>query len=168
MWTLPSLSSHNNTLVPWVQSEVFIAWTQDHWQLHLLPVLHFRHPPHLQFSPCLQLCLYLQLRLCLQFRLHLHLHLRLRPQLRVHTPQMSNSECSSLEEQMPGKLRYCRESAIQQRVQSSTGLIHRVFATRYVLIIHSFSMTLSIPSLYIQVKLNPTIEVRSAYSFTDS
>jgi hypothetical protein len=48
------------------------------------------------------------------------------------TSQMSNSESSSLEEQMPGRRQSCRECAIRQRVQRSTGLVHRVNAIWYV------------------------------------
>ena len=70
----------------------------------------------------------------LQSRRRLRLQLRLWPQLLVPAPQMSNSECSSLEEQMPAKLRFCKESATRQRAQSSTGLVRRVLKVRYVLI----------------------------------
>jgi len=48
--------------------------------------------------------------------------------------QMSNSECSSLEEQMRGRLPSCRGSATQQRVRRSTGLVRQVLAVGYVLI----------------------------------
>jgi hypothetical protein len=41
----------------------------------------------------------------------------IRLQLLPPASQMYNSEYSSLEEQMPGKLRFCRESATQQRIQ---------------------------------------------------
>ena len=58
----------------------------------------------------------------------------IRLQLLAPASQMSDSEYSSLEEQMLGKLRFCRGSAIQQRVQSSTGLVRRVLANRYVFI----------------------------------
>ena len=76
------------------------------------------------------------------FQLRLRLRLCLRLQFRVSASQMSSSECSSLEEPMPGKLRFCRESAIQQRVQRSTGLAHRVVANRYVHILSgSFNLT---------------------------
>ena len=65
----------------------------------------------------------------IRFRLCLRLRFR-----GPYASQISNSECSSLEEQMPGRLRFCRESATQQRVQRSTGLVRRVLAIRYVLI----------------------------------
>ena len=43
---------------------------------------------------------------------------------------------------MPGKLRFCRESAIQQRVQMSTGLTRWVDANGCVLILSgSFNLT---------------------------
>ena len=77
---------------------------------------------------------WVQPQLPLQSRLRLRLRLYLWPQLRGPAPQMSNSECSSLEEQMPAKLRFCRESATQQRVQSSTGLVDRTLKVRYVLV----------------------------------
>jgi len=60
----------------------------------------------------------------------------LRFRLPPDTPmsQMSNSECSSLEEQMRGRLPSCRGSATQQRVRRSTGLVRQVLAVGYVLI----------------------------------
>ena len=96
--------SSHNTFVPWVQSNLFVAWVRP--------------------------------QLLLQSRRRLLLRLHLQPHWRFRAPalQMSNSECSSLEDQVPGKLRFCKESAIQQRVQSSTGLVRRVLAIRYVLI----------------------------------
>ena len=70
------------------------------------------------------------IRIRIQHRLQLQLQL----QLLAPASQMPNSECSSLEEQMPEKLRFCRGSATQQRVRSSTGLVRRVLANWYVLI----------------------------------
>ena len=114
--TLPRLSSHN-TFVLWVQSSLFAVWVQ--------PQLQSRRR------------LLLRLQLQLQSRCRLLLRLHLWPQLRIPAPRMSSSECSSLEEQTLAKLRYCRESATQQRAQSSTGLVRRVLKVRYVFIPNS-------------------------------
>ena len=61
--------------------------------------------------------------------------------LRVQS-ETSYSECLSLEEQIRGRHRFCRECATQQRVQISTDLVHRVLVIWCVLILNgTFNLT---------------------------
>ena len=110
----------SSQIVPWVYARLFAAWPQFRLQLRLRLrlLLRFRLPFRLRTRVDHRLCLWLQLRL----------------QLRVPASQMSSSEYSSLEEQMRGRLQFCRKSATQRRAQRSTGLAHVVLAIRYVFI----------------------------------
>ena len=122
--TLPSPS--HNTFVSWVQSRVFVALFRLRLHLRLQHRLRLcprprhqlgqrlQHRPHrLRFHYCPQFCL---------------------PYLRFRTSQKSSSECSSLGEQMRGKLLFYRGSARQRRVRRSTGLVRRALEIWYALI----------------------------------
>ena len=114
------VQSSQNTFVPWVYTRLFAAWPQLRLRLRLRLLLRLR----LRLRP--------QFRLWPRFRHRLWLQLRL--QMRVPASQMSSSEYSSLEEQMRGRLQFCKGSATQQRAQRFTGLADGVLAIRYVTI----------------------------------
>ena len=78
-------------------------------------------PPqhHLQCSPVFLYQTSLILRLCNRI---------------ARGSQMSDSECSLLEEPMQGRHPFYKGFAIRQRVRRSTGLVHRELAIRYILV----------------------------------